>query len=139
MKVFLDTNILIDVLARRQPFHVDSAAVWNLAEQGRIEGVVSVVSFTNVFHIVRKLANGPTAQSAIKVLRVVFAPVACDARILTQAIDSEVRDFEDAVQYYSAIQSGADCMLSRDPDDFPRTSDCPVLTPAEFLSAHEFE
>ncbi len=72
-------------------------------------------------------------------LRDAFTPVGCDGRILSQAIDSDFKDFEDAVQYHSAVRAGADCMLSRNPDDFPRTSDCPVLTPAEFLAAHDFE
>ncbi|MEX0611447.1 MAG: PIN domain-containing protein [Pirellulales bacterium] len=139
MKVFLDTNILLDVLARRQPFYADSAAVWTLAEQGRIEGLVSVLSFTNIFYVVRKLADAKTARSAMVLLRDGLTPVGCDGRILAQAIDSDLKDFEDAMQYYSAVQAGADCVLSRNPDDFPRASDCPVLTPGEFLAAHEFD
>lgn len=139
MKVFFDTNILIDVLAKRRPFYVDSAAAWTLAEQGRVEGQVSAVSFTNILYIVRKLANLSTARTALSILRDAFTAVSCDGRVLTRAIDSEIKDFEDAVQYHCAVLAGAECMLSRNPDDFPRTSDCPVLTPAEFLAAHDFE
>jgi hypothetical protein len=55
------------------------------------------------------------------------------------SLPSKLRDFEDAVQHFSAVQAGAGCLISRNPDDFPRTSECPVLTPAEFLAAHAFE
>jgi predicted nucleic acid-binding protein len=48
MKVFFDTNVLIDVLAERDPFYRDSAILWTMAEQGRITGFVSVLSFTNI-------------------------------------------------------------------------------------------
>lgn len=139
MKVFLDTNILIDVLAQRRPFYQDSAAVWTLAEQGRIEGLVSVISYTNIFYIVRKLADAATARRALDHLRSTFSPVGCDGQILALAMDSQFKDFEDAVQYHSALKAGADCMLSRNPADYPRTSDLPVLTPAEFLAAHSCE
>lgn len=139
MKVFLDTNILIDVLIKRQPFYEDSAAVWSLTENGRVEGLVSAVSFTNVFYIARKLADARAARRAMTLLRNAFTVVSCDGRILSLAIDSEIKDFEDAVQYHSAVHAAADCLLSRNPDDFPRTSDCPVLTPADFLAAHKFQ
>lgn len=139
MKVFVDTNILLDVLAQREPFYPDSAAVWTLAEQGRIVGLVSAVSFTNIFYIVRKLSVARAARSALAHLRSVFTIVGCDGLVVNQAIDRDIKDFEDAVQYVSATQAGADCMLSRNPADFPRTGECPVLTPAEFLAAHAFE
>ncbi len=139
MKIFVDTNILIDVLARRRPFYADSAAVWTLAEEGRIEGLVSAVSFTNIFYVVRKLADAKTARRTLALLRNAFTPVGCNGRILNLAMDSDFKDFEDAVQYFSAVQAGAECMISRNPHDFPRTSQCPVLTPAEFLAAHSFQ
>jgi predicted nucleic acid-binding protein len=50
MKVFIDTNVLFDVLAKREPFFADSAAIWTLAETGKVEGLVSAVSFTNIFY-----------------------------------------------------------------------------------------
>jgi len=139
VKIFLDTNVLIDVLAQRKPFYVDSAAVWTLAEAGRVEGLVSAISFTNIFYVVRRLADLKAARRTLVLLRDVFTAVGCDGRILNLAIDSPFKDFEDAVQHFSAVSAGAECLISRNPDDFPRTSDCPVLTPAEFLAAYSFE
>jgi predicted nucleic acid-binding protein len=139
VRVFADTNILLDVLTKRRPFYADSAALWTLVEEAQIEGLVSAISFTNIFYIVRNLADAKTARRALTLLRNAFKVVACDGQILNQAMDGNFKDFEDAVQYFSALQAGAVCMISRNPVDFPRASECPVLTPTEFLAAHSFD
>ncbi|MFN6025178.1 MAG: PIN domain-containing protein, partial [Planctomyces sp.] len=61
MKVFFDTHVLIDVLALRQPFYEDSAELWTLSERRTITGLVSVLTFTNTFYIVRRLTDLKTA------------------------------------------------------------------------------
>lgn len=140
MRVLFDTNILIDVLAHREPFYADSAALWALAERGVIDGVASAVSFTDIYYIVGRLQGEKIARRALKLLRDAFVPVACDALVIHQAIDDvQFKDFEDAVQYLSAIHCGATCLVSRNPDHFPKSTDCPVLTPSEFLAVHAFE
>ncbi len=138
MKVFFDTNILIDVLANRQPFYENSATLWTLSERRTITGLVSVLTFTNTFYIVRRLKDLKTARRALTLIRDAFTPVACDGEIINQALASRFGDFEDAVQYLSATHIGADCLVSRNVSHFPGSSDCPVLTPAEFLAAHSF-
>jgi predicted nucleic acid-binding protein len=137
--VFFDTNVLIDVIARREPFYEDSAAVWTLAERGAITGLVSVLSFTNTFYIVRRLADLETARKALHLLSGTFTQVGCDASIIQRAINTGLSDFEDAVQFESALSAEADCLLTRNIRHFPTSTDCPVLTPAEFLAANSFE
>ena len=138
MNVFIDTNVLLDVLAKREPFYRDSAAVWTLAEQGKVHGFVSALSFSNVYYIVRRLKDRRTADRAMLLLRDTFAAVACDEQVLSQAIDAKMKDFEDAIQYFSALRVESACLISRNPDHFPR-SVLSVVTPAEFLVAHSFE
>jgi predicted nucleic acid-binding protein len=136
VKVWLDTNILLDVLANRHPFYTDSARVWTLAEEGHIEGLISPISFTNVFYVLRKLKDAKTARRALKLLRGAFRVGPCDDRALSSAIDSDIKDFEDAVQYISAVDAGADFLVTRNPADFPQSSELTVLTPTEFLAAY---
>lgn len=138
MNVFVDTNVLLDVLARREPFYESSAAVWTLAEQGVIRGFVSALSFSNVYYIVRRLKDRRTAERAMLLLRDTFASVACDEQILSQAIDARMKDFEDAIQYYSALRANVAFLVSRDPDHFPRST-LSVVTPVEFLSTQSLE
>jgi predicted nucleic acid-binding protein len=137
MDVFLDTNVLIDVLAKREPFYEDSARVWTLAEQGRITGFISVISFNNIYYVVRKLRTRQTADRMMVLLRDTFTPVALDKQILNQAIDAGFKDLEDAIQYFSAMRAGVDCIISRDAKAFAKSA-VPILTPVELLTAGSF-
>jgi hypothetical protein len=104
-----------------------------MAETGTCEALVSAISFNNVFCIVRKAHSTATARRALVLLRDVFASVAPDQRILNQAIDSEIADFEDAIQFYSALHARADFLLTRNVGDFPAGT-LPILTPDECLT-----
>ena len=133
MKVLFDTNVLIDVLAKREPFFTDSAQIWTLAERGILRGFVSVISFNNIYYIVRNLRNHKTAERMMTLLRDTFSPVTLDEQILNQAIDARFKDFEDAIQYFSAIRAAADCIVTRNISHFP-TTDMAALTPKELLA-----
>ncbi len=135
--VFIDTNVLVDVLAKREPFYADSVRVWTLAEQGQIKGLISVISFNNIYYVIRRLRMRQTANRMMVLLRDTFTPIPLDKQILDQAIDSGLDDLEDAIQYFSAIRAEADCIVSRDNNAFPQ-SDLPVLTPAELLATGSF-
>ncbi len=133
--VFVDTNVLLDVLARREPFYASAARVWTLAERGRILASVSAISFNNVYYIVRKAKDAASAEQSLVLLRDIFTVQPVTAQVLHQAMDAQLQDFEDAIQYISAMRAEADALLTRNPDDFPQT-EVPILTPAEFLAAH---
>jgi predicted nucleic acid-binding protein len=128
MRAFVDTIVLMDVLARREPFYLDAARMWSLAERGCIEALVSVISFNNVYYVVRKASNRKSAERSLHLMRGVFTPVPLTVQILNQAIEARSDDFEDAIQFHSAIYAEADCLITRDADHFP-----PTGLPAAFL------
>jgi predicted nucleic acid-binding protein len=138
MNVFLDTNVLMDVLLERQPFAADAQRLWFLAERGKIRGMVSALSFPIVYYVVRKMRGPDFAMRMLKDLRDTFHIVACDEQILHQAMDAKLSDFEDAIQYFSALRVNAVSMVSRNPHHYPKSS-LPILTPEEFFSVHTFE
>jgi len=133
MKIFLDTNVLLDVLAHREPFYRVSARIWSLAETGEVEAFISAMSFNNIYYIVRKAAGNEEAHKALRLLREVFTTVAPDSKIVSQAIDLQSGDFEDAVQLLSATRAKSDFFITRDTGDFPQ-SNTRLLTPEEFLA-----
>ncbi|HOX37258.1 MAG TPA: PIN domain-containing protein [Candidatus Brocadiia bacterium] len=138
MNVFVDTNVLLDVLARREAFYADSMRVWNLSESGSVSGFISAISFNNCFYVLKKYADTRKAGKAVRLLRDVFRPVDLTAQIINQAIDSGFPDFEDAIQYHSAVQSGSEFIVTRNPDHFPR-SPISIMSPAEFLAVYGAE
>jgi predicted nucleic acid-binding protein len=137
MNVFVDTNVLIDVLAKREPFYAHSVGVWTLAEQGRVKGFVSVISFNNIYYVARKLQTRQAVNRMMRFLRDTFEPVPLDKQILDQALDADFEDLEDAIQYFSAVRAASHCIVSRDAGAFPQ-SDLPVMAPAEFLTTASF-
>ena len=135
MNVLIDTNVLLDVLARREPFYADSAQVWTLAETGRIVGFASTLSLPNLFYLMQRTKGRKAARKAISILRDIFSLVPLDVQISNQAVDAEMADFEDAIQFFSALRVGAAVLITRNPKDFPG-GDVAIQPPAEFLATH---
>ena len=136
-RVFIDTNVLMDVLLQREPFWRDSFEVWTLVESGRVEACIAATSFSNCYYLVRKEMGKSQAEQTVRALRGVFVPVAMTEQILDRAIGAGFSDFEDAVQFHSAVHARAECILTRNPGHFPR-SPLSILSPKEFLAAHPF-
>jgi predicted nucleic acid-binding protein len=135
VNVFVDTNILLDVLARREPFYADSAEVWTLAETGRVSGFASTLSLPNLYYLLRRVKGQLLARKALGILRDIFTLVPLDVQIANQAIDAGIKDFESAIQFFSALRAGASVLVTRNPKDFP-VGNVAIQTPAEFLAAH---
>lgn len=131
--ILVDTNVLLDVLAKREPFYASAAAVWSAVETGTMAGYVSAISFNNTYYIMRKYGGESEARKAIVALRDIFAVVPLDARILNQSIDSALRDFEDAIQLHSAVRAGARHLVTRNPSHFA-TDVLAVVSPDEYLA-----
>ena len=138
MRVFLDTNVVLDVLGERKPFVEHAKPIWMLAERGRITGLVSALSFSNIFYILRKYADAGTAIQSLRYLRANFTPAPCDQSVIDHALASDFADFEDAIQYFCARNAEAECIVTRDAGHF-RSAAIPVLSPEQFLATHSFE
>src|SRR5262249_5823414 len=132
MKILIDTNILMDVLTRRQLYFEDSAKVWTLVNSGSVEGYLSAISVNNLYYIVSKLQNRRIAERFVDDILRDFEISSLTKTILKQARNVVGKDFEDSIQYFSAIQEGCDVLITRNKKDFP-TLGLQVLTPGEFL------
>ena len=132
MKVLIDANVLLDVLGRREPHYADSAQVWDLAEAGTIEGYVSAASLPTLFYILRRAKGTDAALEGIRLVRDTFEIVALDEHVVNQALDSDMRDFEDAIQLVSSFRAGAVVLITRDAKGFA-ASNLVVQTPRQFL------
>ncbi len=137
MRVFFDTNVLLDVLLDREPFAVHARRAWSLAEQRRIEGMISVLTLPNIYYIARRAADRDAALTMVRKIRTTFELVACDEVSVDRALATEFADFEDAIQYMGATSAHADCILTRDAGHFPSDA-IAVLAPEQFLALHSF-
>ena len=130
-RIFLDTNILLDVVLHRDQFVADSARIWNDSESDKALGIISAISLNNIHYIARKLISSGEALESIRHILSILTVVPLDASILRMAVDFPQKDFEDAIQLFSAFQAKADCIVTRDRSHFS-TEYLPVLTPAEY-------
>ena len=135
MNVFIDTHLLLDVLLPREAFYANSARIWTLAETGGMSAFVSGLSLPNIFYLLRQDSSLPAARAAVIIVRDMFSLVPLDAQIVNQAIDADIADFEDAIQFFSAVRVGAAVLVTRNPRHFPSQGPA-IQTPAEFLTAH---
>lgn len=133
MKLFIDTNVVIDVIARREPFVYDSQQILHLCESGKADGIVSTLTLCTVSYILRKYLTLGMMRQQLRNLRNILSPVDLSVSIIDKAIDSPMSDFEDAVQFYTATYSEADYIITRNPKHFPQDN-IPVLTPNAFLA-----
>jgi predicted nucleic acid-binding protein len=133
--VFIDTDVLLDVLGQREPFYFDSARVWTLAETGQVTGFVSTLSFPNVFYVLRPSKGRQGARRALSMMRAIFSLVPLDVQMTNQSLDADIKDFEDAIQFFSALRVGAASLITRNPKDYPK-GQIAIQTPAEFLATH---
>lgn len=132
VKILLDTNIILDVALERQPFFDESEQVLSFVEQGDVEGYISGSTFSDLYYIIRKAkGRGPT----LEFLRYIstFCQVATvDNSVISMALTSTFKDFEDAIQYSSAIVNQIDAIVTRNPRDFPVTAPR-IVTPDRLI------
>lgn len=130
MKVLIDTNIVLDLLLEREPFVEAATVLFEMVETAQIQGYVAATTITNIFYIVRKAQGRETALEAVS--RVLTGLRICAVNRLTveQALTSNLKDFEDGIQFACAVLNQLDAIATRDTSDFSGVS-LPVLTIAE--------
>lgn len=132
-KIFLDVNILLDLIFARQPFFTAAHQIFRLIEEGELTAYASSASMTTVFYLVQKEYDKKTARHETELLLKIIKWVEVNEAILISAHASDFNDFEDAVQYFSSLKiKNLHAIISRNKKDF-KNSFIPVLAPDEFL------
>lgn len=134
-KLLIDTNIIIDLLAKREPFYTEAAMLFTLADKQKLTLCVSSLSFANVNYILLQSKKAEEAKQILRKLKLIVDVLSLDEKIVGLALnDNEFRDFEDALQYYSAIESSAEIIITRNLKDFQKVK-LPVMSAAQYLKS----
>ncbi|MBQ6063603.1 MAG: PIN domain-containing protein [Prevotella sp.] len=136
IKVFIDTNIFLDFIERRPVGVREAHALFGLAAKGNIDMLVSDLSIANLKYSTRKTISTSDFYKTIKLSRELFTIVPVGEQAVDRALALEARDFEDALQYFSAELSGADCIVTRNIKDFDFECSVETLEPKTFLSKY---
>jgi predicted nucleic acid-binding protein len=136
-KLFLDTNVVLDHLADRQPFAEYAHRLLALAETGELLLCVSALSFSNLYYLLRKLKGHAEALTLLRKLKSLVQVTAVSGLEIDAAFASGFVDFEDALQHFSAKAEGAvAAILTRNKGDYA-ASELPVMSPEEYFAARE--
>lgn len=132
MKVFLDTNVMIDLIIQRKPFFEQIAEITTIAEKNKIELFTSSLSFVNTFYVASKVNSKELVLETLKKFRIICNVSIIDELNIDKSLISDFEDFEDAVQYNSAIHHECDYIITRDKKGF-KNSKITVMNSEEFL------
>jgi len=134
MKVFLDTNVMLDFLGEREPFYLTSAKIATLADKRKIEIVVSALSYVTVSYFLTKYEGIEKTKDKLRKFKVISKICELDEKIIEKGLNSNFSDYEDSLQYFSALRMECDILITRNGKDFKGVR-IPVMTPDEFLNS----
>lgn len=133
-KLFLDTNVLVDLLGEREPFYESVAKIATLADKGEIHIVVSALSYSTVYNILSRFEDKEVVKEKIRKFRVIAETSDLTNKVIDKGLSSKFGDFEDSLQYYCAANSDCNILITRNGKDF-KQSEIPVMTPYEYLKS----
>ncbi len=131
---FIDTDIVLDLLLARAPHFNPAARLFSLIESGKVRGHVSALTFANLHYVLRRALSGPETVRHLRKLRLLLHVAPLTDRVVDQALASEFKDFEDALQNYTVSENGLNCLITRNKRDYKNAA-VPVYTAEEYLNA----
>lgn len=133
-KLFLDTNVVLDLLGEREQFYNSAAKIATLADKGKVNLIVSALSYSTIFYLLSKFEDNEAVKEKLRKFKVISETSDLTNRIIDKGLSSKFSDFEDALQYHCAIKLDCNILITRNEKDFKR-SDIPVMTPDEYLKS----
>lgn len=134
MKLFIDTNVMLDFLGERDPFYISAAKIATLADKNRLKIIVSALSYATISCFLTNYYGHKKTIDKLRKFKVISEICELDTSIIEKGLNSAFTDFEDSLQYYSALRKECDIIITRNGKDFKRSL-LPVMTPDEFLNS----
>ena len=130
--IFVDSDVILDVLEKREPFYSYSAQILTLGDEKKIKLVTTSLVFSNVYYLLRKHLGIDKAKESLRKLRVIVDVISVNAKEVDLALNSEMSDFEDALQYFTAMNSKIGFIITRNVRDY-KNPKLIVQTPQEYI------
>lgn len=132
-KVFLDCDVILDLLTEREPHYQAALDIFLMIQRNEILAYTSPVVIANIFYILNKHFSKEKAIASLVKLKSLIKVLNCGESEIELALSSGFKDFEDAIQYYTALNNGMDCILTRNTKDY-KTANMTVLKPLEYIN-----
>jgi predicted nucleic acid-binding protein len=132
VKVLIDTNVIVDVALEREPFYAESDRILTLAEEAQIQGYVSASTFSDLYYIIRRDKGRDWTLEFLRQLATFCQVATVDNSVISIALTCNFKDFEDAIQYSTAVINLIDAIVTRNPRDFPVNTPR-IVTPNQLI------
>ncbi len=132
-KIFIDTDVILDVAFERKPFFYFSQKILSLVEKNYFTGFTSSLILANCYYIISNNKNRNVAQKTISKLRSILTILPFTDKEIGESLNSNISDFEDGVQYFIAVNNGLDTIITRNIRDYKKVN-INVFLPSDFLS-----
>jgi predicted nucleic acid-binding protein len=130
-KLFIDTNIVLDLLGKREPFYDAAAKLFSLADRGKVKLYISSLTFANTNYVLSKLKSKKEARVILLKFKILVVVLELNDKIIELSLnDDDFKDFEDGLQYYTALENEAEIIITRNLKDF-KASKVPVMTASQ--------
>ena len=133
-KLFLDTNVVVDLLGEREEFYQSIAKIATLADKGRLYLVVSALTYSTVYYLISRFEDKEIVKDKIRKFKVIAETSDLTNKVIDKGLSSKFVDFEDSLQYYCALNSDCNILITRNGKDF-KESEIPVMSPNEYLKS----
>ena len=121
IRAFLDANIILDFLTNRELFGKEAALLFENVQKQKLKAFTSSNSIANIHYILNDLSKQRNVRQVLVDVRKFLDLVPTDEEILDRALASDFHDFEDAIQYYSAVRCDADFIVTRNKQDYKKS------------------
>jgi predicted nucleic acid-binding protein len=132
-KVFVDTDIIYDLLAAREPFYNAAACLFTLADEGKIDVYISALSLANIHYLISRKTTEEESKEIIRKFKILVHVAPLTEKVIDLALNSDFSDFEDAIQYFSALQCDIDILITRNLKDYKKAQ-ITVLTAQDYIN-----
>jgi predicted nucleic acid-binding protein len=133
-RIFLETNVMLDFLGERIPCYDSIARVISFLESNKFTIIVSPISYAIVSYFLSKSEGDRIAVEKLRKFKVISDVCIIDEQTIEKGLNSDFSDFEDALQFYNAVEFNCDIILTRNAKDFKKAT-LPVMSPDEFLNS----
>ncbi|GAA0871570.1 PIN domain-containing protein [Gangjinia marincola] len=133
-RLFLDANIMLDLLGDREPYYEAIAKIATLAEKDKLTLVVSPISLATVNYFLTKFENEKIAKEKLRKFEVICEISSINKMTVEKSLQSDFKDFEDALQYYCALDSDCAIIITRNAKEFKKSA-LPIMSAHEFLKS----
>lgn len=131
-RLFIDTNVMLDLLGERIPFYDSIAKIATLADKGEVSIIVSALSYSTVCYLLEKYESADIVRKKLRKFKIISEISEVNEKTIEKGLNSNFKDFEDSLQYYCALNSECNVLITRNQKDF-KVSAIPVMSAEEYL------